>query len=160
MIKITLNASERVLAMHIACGREENNKRKNFNERKQCDRSGWDINFEGVCGEIAACKYLKVYPDTEYSVDNPPKHDLITKLGFTVDVKTADASKDFWSATIWKKPEDVDKYLFVRGRFPTYEICGWARSDEYIHPSKLHDVGNGKFYKISMDEISNMQGEF
>ena len=139
--------------MQIACGREDNNKKKGFREKKQCSRSGWDINFEGVCGEIASAKFLDVYPDTEYNVDNPPKHDLISRKGHTVDVKTADKSKDFWSTIISKSVDDVDRYLFVRGRFPTYEMCGWLDSKDYINDNNICDVGNGNFYAVGIDKI-------
>lgn len=151
--KIVLNPSERVLAVHIASGREENNLRKGFKEKKQCSRSGWDINFEGVCGEIACAKFLDVYPDTEYNVNNPPKHDLISRKGSTVDVKTTDKSKDSWATIISKGVNDVEKYMFVRGRFPVYEICGWLPSEEYINEENICDVGNGDFYRVDIDKL-------
>tara|TARA_R100000750_G_C2277384_1_gene69872 strand:- start:38 stop:529 length:492 start_codon:yes stop_codon:yes gene_type:complete len=157
MIKIELNLCEQKLANYIAKGREENNTRKGFKERKQdAKRSSRDINLEGVCGEIAACKAFDRYPDTEFNVDSPPKHDMMSPLGFTVDVKTAEKGKEFWSAAEWKNVGDVERYLFVRGRCPEYEICGWARPEEFINPRNVTDVGNGKFYKISMDAISTL----
>jgi|19_taG_2_1085344.scaffolds.fasta_scaffold11563_6 hypothetical protein len=157
MIKIELNTCERKLANHIAQGRLDNNTRKGFKERKQdAKRSSWDIHFEGVCGEIAACKAFDKFPDTKYNVDSPPKHDMMSPLGFTVDIKTAQKGKEFWSAASYKNVGDVERYLFVRGRCPKYEICGWARPEEFINPRNVSDVGNGKFYKISMDEISTL----
>jgi hypothetical protein len=157
LIAITLNLAERVLVMAIASGREENNKRKGFRDKKQCRKSGWTINFEGVAAEVVAARYLQVYPDTEYNVNNPPKHDLISKKGFTIDVKTTDKHRDCWSTIISKKVDDVDRYLFVRGEFPDYQVMGWAHSSEYINESNICDVGNGPFYQISIDKIRTIE---
>ena len=111
---ITLNIVEQELAKLIAKHRQENNARKGFVNHKQSDRSDWDIGLEGSAGEIVACKYFDVYPDTTTELQSTqlPEADLITKSGIKVDVKTVKWDKNStYNQTMWSSRKNARKQI-------------------------------------------------
>ena len=154
--KITLNKVEQDLAKLIAQGRQDNNKRRGVTNQKQSDRTDWDISLEGVAGELVACKYFNAYPDTDTELDpkDYPSADLITSTGIKVDVKTAkwDENSTYFE-TMWstrdnerKNNADIDCYLFVRGSFPNYEICGWQTKEDHLKLKRPNKYGVDYYY--------------
>ena len=158
---ISLNYSEQQIAKRIARERDWNNKSNNIANQKQSSRTDYDINLEGIAGEIACAKFFGVrYDDVTDSLQRP-KEDLWVG-NVSVDVKTALWEKDTkfkgrWSTRITKRVNDVQRYVFVKGCFPNYWICGWLFSYQHIDTANIDDVGYGKFYKALEENIYDMR---
>jgi hypothetical protein len=152
-LRIELNSAEKSLAINLAIARNENARSKgkpNFKLGKQAD---WLTDLEGIAGEIAACRYFKVYPDTETNLTVLPGFDLMTWKGSRVDVKTTKYRNGKLLATLKKDVNACDIYVLVVGEFPTYELVGYATSGELIQEKNIMDLGHGKGYALSQDDL-------
>jgi len=152
-LRIELNSAEKSLAINLAIARNENARSKgkpNFKLGKQAD---WLTDLEGIVGEIAACRYFKVYPDTETNLTVLPGFDLMTWKGSRVDVKTTKYRSGKLLATLKKDAKACDIYVLVVGEFPSYELVGYATSGELIQEKNITDLGHGKGYALSQNDL-------
>ena len=150
---IKLNEAEQVLAKFIAQARYDNARKKNIKDLKMGKQSNWETDLEGIGGEIAACKYFGVYPDTEAGATSFPKYDLITKKGNKVDVKTTKHKNGRLLANKKKRRGECDAYVLVTGEFPTYRLVGWATDVELLDPKNISDFGHGEGYALDQDQL-------
>lgn len=141
------------MAIKIAVNRYKNARQSGKPNLKMGDQSNLDTDLNGIGGEIAACRYFGVYPDTETSLVNYPKYDLKTKKGAKVDVKTTPCKTGKLLATLKKQIDDCDIYLLVIGEFPTYEIKGFAESSQLINDENIINLGHGEGYALTQDKL-------
>ena len=87
-MRITLNQAEQKLAMYLAKARYLNARNNGTKDLKVGGQSNEETDLEGIAGELVACKFFNVYPDTETNLKDLPKYDLLTSKGSRVDVKT------------------------------------------------------------------------
>jgi hypothetical protein len=152
-IKIKLNEAEQKLATYLAKSRYLNARKRGKPNEKVGNQSDWETDLEGIGGELAACRYFNAYPDTDIDLDYLPKYDLITNKGKTVDVKTTKHLNGRLLATKKKKSEWCDIYVLVTGEFPTYNLVGWAYSEDLIKETNLIDLGHGEGYGLTQDNL-------
>ncbi len=113
-MNVTLTWQEVANGALVGVQRRISSKRKNLTD-KLVHGSAWDVDIEGACGELAACKALGVYWNPSVDVYNVPD------IPPDIDVKTT-ATGQFIV-----KPHYIDsrRYLFVQGAAPTYKVVGW-----------------------------------
>ncbi len=121
-MNVTLTWQEVASGALVGAQRRISSKRKNLTDRL-IHGSAWDVDIEGACGELAACKALRVYWNPSVDVFNVPD------IPPDIDVK-ATASGQFIV-----KPHYIDsrRYLFVQGTAPTYKVVGWIFGYEAKH---------------------------
>jgi hypothetical protein len=126
---------------------------KSTKDLKVGGQSNEETDLEGIAGELVACKFFNVYPDTETNLKDLPKYDLLTSKGSRVDVKTTQYKNGRLLATLNKKVCDVDIYVLVIGSFPVYDVVGWAKSEELIADKNIMNLGRGDGYALSQDQL-------
>jgi len=157
-MKFKLGTFEQRLAKALGEARNKNNTQRNVKEQIQSTRDPVEISIEGCAGEIVACKHFNVYPDLDTDIDpkDYPDYDLVLTGGIKVDVKTSEwdfhnpqHKEAMWSTRLneRKLTSNVDAFLFVKGKMPYYEICGWQYKREHMQQKKMNErTGEEYFY--------------
>jgi hypothetical protein len=133
------------------CARKQIENGKTVRDFQMGDQDALVITQLGVAGEIAFCKLMNIYPETDPTAIR--KHDCVIDE-WLVDVKTTPYANGKLLAHMKKKVTDVDIYVLMSGKWPHYVFCGWAWSKNLIHPSKVRDLGHGKTYMMEQDELN------
>jgi len=152
-MKITLTVAEQKLAMYLAKARYDDNRAKGNPDTKLSPQTNKEIELDGISGELAVCRMLNVYPDTETSYKELPKYDLMSANGSKIDVKTTKYASGRLLATKNKKLGECDIYILVTGIFPTYKVVGWCRDDELLKEENLINLGHGEGYALTQDKL-------
>ena len=155
-MNIELNLAEQKLAIYLARGRFQNARKLGKPNMKMGDQSNEQTDIEGVGAEIAYCKMMNVYPDTEIA-ENLPSEDAVLPDGRFVDVKVTKYSSGRLLVTLKKKVGDVDLYVLITGEFPKYRIVGQMDSAEIIKESRIGDLGHGPGYMATQDELEKVE---
>ena len=127
MIRITLDDSEKKIAMALARARYANSRKNKLKKTELPKASVLDPDIEGVMSELALCKYLGVYPDQVFeigirSVTNGTDRGDIVFDGVCIDVKsTKHANGRLFSM---KENEAVDVFVLLTGRRGEYKVAG------------------------------------
>lgn len=170
-MKIKLNALEQRLAKALGREHNKNNIQRNVKEQIQSARDPEEISIEGSAGELVACKYFDVYMDlkTDGNPADYPDYDLITRGGIKVDVKTSDwdwqnpqFKEAMWSTRMnaRKQNADVDAYLFVKGKMPVYEVCGWQYKKEHLQQKKMNERTGQEYYYCMESQLRPMAEQY
>jgi len=146
----TLNEAEQKLARYLAKRRYEANRESGTPNKKVGPQSDEDTDLNGIGAEIAFCKMLNVYPDTD--LNTRPIADALTKDGISCDVKCTKYQNGHLLAVDWKKDMSPDAYVLMVGEFPSYRCAGWiAANDLFALPQK--DMGYGPTYAAPQSEL-------
>ena len=119
MIQITLDDSEKKIAMALARARYANSRKNKLKKTELPKASVLDPDIEGVMSELALCKYLGVYPDQVFEIgirsvaSGTDRGDIVFD-GVCIDVKsTKHANGRLFSM---KENEAVDVFVLLTGR--------------------------------------------
>ncbi len=153
---IELNAAEQKLARYLAESRYRNARKLGKPNMRMGGQSDEQTDIEGVGAEIAYCKMMNVYPDTEIAADLPPE-DAVLPDGRLVDVKVTKYQSGRLLVTLKKKAGDVDLYVLLIGEFPKYRIVGQMESAEIIQESRIGDLGKGATYIANQNELEKAE---
>jgi hypothetical protein len=129
---ITLTPDEIHLAASHGLIRRHQKLSGNRQDRQQRHRSTWDNEIEGVCAELAFCKWRGVYWSGVSGIR--------AKDGGTVDIRW---TKHYGTGGLIVYPHDDDTAVLVlmEGASPTYEIVGWMRAQDAKRDEWLRDFG-------------------
>ena len=158
---ISLTTAERKLAHFIARNRNGNNRYFNITNLKISAADPAEVDFEGICGEIAFCKLFNVYPDLDTDHEPPhPLHDCVIPPppGFRIDVKTTkyETGKLLVDARKKGKVGGVDYYALMTGSFPgPYTFRGLIAREHIIQPQKLGLLCGYKSYMAEQSELTD-----
>lgn len=124
---IKLTPEDLELATKVAEGRKAYSKLKGrfcheFKSEK-AEKTAMQYEIDGMCGEIAACRFFKVEPDTKVDYDILPNEDLVSN-GEGIDVKTTPYYSGKLLVRVDKASHACDVYVLVTGSFPNYRIVG------------------------------------
>jgi len=150
---ITLNTAEQRLAKFVGRERDLNGRRNGYTNRRIGPQSDEQTDLEGIAAEIAFARYVNVYPDIDIDCKEYPPHDAVLHDGTLVDVKTTKYPNGRLIVAPWKNADAVDAYVLVVGTFPTYRIAGAMESHELIRPQRMKDLGHGKVFVATQDEL-------
>lgn len=149
---IILNTAEQKLAKYLAKARYERAREANRVNAKVGPQSDDVTDLEGIAAEIAFCKMMNVYPDTE--VGHTPDHDATSvQLGGT-DVKSTKYKNGKLLARPCKKGKEPDTYALMIGTFPEYRFAGWVPASDLICDDKVTDLGHGPTYALSQSDLN------
>lgn len=133
---VTLTKAEERLAEYIARCRYARDRAAGVKDKRIGGESAEKIDLEGCAGEIAAAKWLNLYPD----LTTEPREgscDLVMHNGLRVDVKTRPTIRPDLVTPHWTDPDKADIYLLVNGECPNYTIVGYTASSVLISPERL-----------------------
>lgn len=157
MIRYTLSQDEVDIVTNIAKHRNDNST-KNRTSMKLGDQGDLEANIAGVAGEFVMCKHLNVFFDvrTDFGLESLPSHDLVTRKGKTVDVKTTARMYNQFFIRAGKK-QYADVFMFVVGEIPTFDLVGWITKDDAIQDRRLGDYGKGESYVIPINLLKSFR---
>ena len=150
---ISLNQAEQKLAQFIAKERHRHNRLNGITNRRMGPQSDEQTDLEGMAAEIAFAKYANVYPDLDTDGDEHPVHDAMLYDGKLVDVKSTTYPTGRLIVAPWKDVDAVDVYVLVVGTFPTYRIAGAMESYRLMRSHRMKDLGHGKVFVATQDEL-------
>lgn len=143
---ITLSPEDQRLVVRTAAARYQANRAGLVKDRSICGSINIDLN--GFGGEVAFCRLYEIEPDFDISPRSSAwgtdSGDCILN-GKRIDVKTTEWQNGRLLATRWKRP-DVDYFVLMVGKFPSYECRGFMATGDLLHPSRLIDLGRGLTY--------------
>lgn len=152
---VTLCESDQELAREIAKARHEYARENNIRDLRRADDPHF-IDLNGFGGELAVCRFFYVEPDLEIGTneerDNP--HTDLVLDGKSVDIKTTKYKTGNLIAR--KIHEEVDIYILVRGKFPTYEIAGWITREDFEAAGK-RDLGRGPTHFFHAEQLNPIE---
>jgi len=152
MKHVKLNEAEVRLAKHLGKAREEMN--KTTKDMKMGNQDSLSTNIEAVGAELAVCKYLNLYPDTDTS--SWAVADCIFH-GFTIDVKWSKSHRSNLVAK--KKPANktCNIYVQVTGEMPNYKINGYCSAKQLFSEDSKTDLGYGETYLVLNSKLKDIE---
>ncbi len=127
-------------------------------ERLRSGRDPIEIERDGMEAELAFCRYQNIYPDIEATCRSTTNQfDCITDTGMRVDVKWCARATDHLLAMPHKIGcDDIDAFVLVQGKRPTFRIVGWTPFSTLIDVSNLRNFGHGPAYAMRQEDLSSM----
>lgn len=153
-MEITLNTAEQKLAVYISKARDQFCKNNDVGNKRQIkNKTDQEVHLEGAGAELAFCKIMNVYPDTDtrsFGISDT----TTPKIG-KVDVKSTDYSNGRLIAPHWKKIKNdlPDAYALMVGKFPTYKFVGWAKANELLNEQNVCDLGHCKTFALKQNQL-------
>ena len=148
---IELNEVEQRLATYVAKLRYLGARENGRPNMKIGGQSNELTDLEGIGAEIAFCKLANVYPDL--NVKHLRDEDCYTHNGYAIDVKSTTYENGRLLAVRWKKPDNIDFYALMVGKFPKYRLSGFMRAEDLLKPERLKDFGHGLGYAADQDQL-------
>tara|TARA_R110000787_G_C13310300_1_gene435427 strand:+ start:326 stop:817 length:492 start_codon:yes stop_codon:yes gene_type:complete len=153
---VKLNAAEQKLAHYLAKARYENARGRNKPDMKKGPQSNEQTDLEGIASEIAAAKAVNVYPDLDTDLDDLPEIDLLTRSGYSIDVKATTYPNGKLITALWKKDKSCQFYMLVVGKFPKYRIAGIMAANELMRDQRIKNLGHGNTYTAEQAELQSV----
>jgi len=133
---------------HIAC-------RSNFVTDTQVGKQGkFDIDQDGVIGEYAFCKYHNIFMSVDLSIRSGSFDCMIR--GKRIDVKTTRVKNGRLIKTL-KENQDVDIYVLAILDGNTVTFPGWIEKENFTKPENISDLGHGKTYVLTQDQLKSWE---
>jgi hypothetical protein len=155
-MEITLNACEQKMSQFLALSRYTNARSRGVPNKRMGPQSDAQTDLEGIGAEIAFCKVMNVYPDTEtdLAVEDLPVEDAVLRCGARIDVKATKYQSGHLVAVLGKKQKRPDGYVLVIGKFPTYRIAGFMSANELLVPENIKNFGHGDGFAATQDSLT------
>ena len=151
---ITLTEEDQELVKEVAKGRSENAQAKGF-YNNWGSKTAFEIDLEGFGAELAFCRMFDCEPDTEIG-SKLNAWDCITKKGNKVDVKwTSKEDGELLVKQSKKRKGEVDIWVLMTGKFPTYNFVGYA-TDEEVFNAPITNYGYGDNYTIRQEDLHTL----
>jgi hypothetical protein len=128
-VKVTLTPIELALAEVVAKHRTKNSRSKSISNQRISKDSDFEVEYVGMCGELAVAKALKVYPDLGGSMQ---PYDLMSRGGKRMEVKTTRRGSGRLVARLKASAEDSDYFVLVTGNPPYMYIEGYTPTKEFL----------------------------
>lgn len=142
----TLNSLEQEIAIMQANRIYEQNRKEGIIDRKIGPQKAMVSELNSRGAELAACKYLNIYPDLSVSVRKGGP-DAYWKDGRKIDIKNTPYGEGHLIATLTTDPKN-ELYVLMIGSFPTYRYAGYCYSDMLLREESIKDFGYGPTYAL------------
>ena len=148
---ITLSESEVYFLRIIASTRSMMSRSKKVVDQKFCDKSGFEIDFDGCLSEYAFCKWHNVHYDISFGDDTAGKPDCVYK-NLTIDIKSTRYKTG--RLVVKLKPQPVDMYILaiVENDY-TIRFAGYSRTEDLLKPENIRNLGTGDSYVLDQDQL-------
>lgn len=148
----TLSDTELDLARKVASLRYGSSREAGVKDAKIGSQSNFETDFIGMCGELAFCKMLNIYPDLAI-VPGGNGHDCLLD-DIRIDVKTTKYKTGQLLSRSTKEYPGIDVFALVTGDPITGEFAfvGWSLADELRSDENLSEKFNGS-YAMPQDKL-------
>lgn len=126
----------------------------NVKDQQMGNQSPWNIDIDGVVGEMCVAKHFNVFPDMSVGVRKGGA-DLFIKNKF-VDVKTTRIKNGRLLATLKKIEDPCDIYVLVIVDDRGGDIVGWIEKEKLFLPENIGDLGHGKGYILKQEQLNKI----
>ena len=154
-----MNEAEQRLAQYLAKRRHDAARMDGIPDMKMGPQSAYDTDLEGIAAEIAFCRIMNVYPDTDIVVGTRPISDAYTTSMGSVDVKATKYRNGRLLATTKKYAKHPDSYALMVGEFPRYKFVGWVPAEELLMERNIRDLGHGEGYVLDQSMLRKPKSE-
>ena len=134
---VELNSAEQKLAQYLAKARYKNARGHNKPDMKKGPQSNEQTDLEGIASEIAAAKAINVYPDLETDLNDLPEIDILSKKGYSIDVKATTYSNGKLITALWKKDKSCQFYMLMQDH-------------------RIKNLGHGDTYAAEQEELQTL----
>ena len=146
----SLSAEDRATVKRIAQERHNTARESGTVNLKIGKQSDEFVDLNGLGGEVAFCRLFGLEPDFDTSNGAENKVDARLPDGRTVDIKTTDHPRGNLLARVIH--DEIDVFVLVRGRFPSYKLVGWI--DRAIFKrSRKKNMGYGPTHFYSAENL-------
>lgn len=161
-MKLILNESDQELAKKFGEARRLENRKNGIKDQKRTTKlTSEEIDLYGIATEIAVGRYLGLQPDLSIH-SRHGGHDLISENGVKIDVKYTSSPKGDLLLMPSKTLKDADIYIVCTGKFPVFEVAGYAKAKDVIKKENITDLGYGPAYKYprkKLMKVENLRNE-
>jgi len=149
-ISVTLTDDDRNICRLLGNMRTLVARGNNVKDAKMGNLSGAVIDEDGVIAEYAFCKYFNIFFDPSVyprsgSVD-------CTYKGQRIDIKSTRNQGGRLLSTL-KKNDEVDVYVLAIIDGYNVIFPGWAYAKDLHHDDNICDLGHGKGYALTQDQL-------
>jgi hypothetical protein len=150
---ITLTEAEIKVAEYLVKARRR--VRSEWLEEVRSKRDVIELERDAMEAEIAFCRSQNIYPDIDATCRSTAQQfDCVTSTGVRVDVKWCGRPTDHLMTMPHKIGcSDIDAFVLVQGKRPTYRIVGWVPFATLINVSNLRDFGYGPTYAMKQEDL-------
>lgn len=149
---VELDESERLLARVVAAMRTGLSRISGTPDSKRSNRDGFEIDLEGVGGELAFAKMMNLFPDFG-ALPRSGGRDFTSRKKQSIDVKTTDHPNGNLLVSTSKVSDPCDLYVLMIGAFPSYEYVGYAPKETVFMESNHVTLPHGKAYRVMREEL-------
>jgi hypothetical protein len=155
-IEVTLTDAEIWIAEYLV--RERRKVRAEWLAEIRSGRDPIQVERDAMEAELAFCRSQNIYPDIDGTCRSTTNQfDCITDNGVRVDVKWCERTTDHLMAMPHKIGcDEIDAFVLVQGKRPTFRIVGWTPFSTLIDVSNLRDFGYGQTYAMRQEDLSSM----
>jgi hypothetical protein len=126
----------------------------NVKDQQMGDQSPWNIDIDGVIGEMCVAKYFNVFPDMSVGIRKGGADLLIRKK--SIDVKTTRVKTGKLLSTLKKIEDPCDIYILVIVDEKGGDIAGWIEKENLFLPENISDLGHGKGYVLKQEQLKKI----
>jgi len=152
---ISLDNSEQVLCRILAALRNGINSVHGVHSPIMGDKGGYEIDLDGIAGELAYAKTRNLCPDFGIG-PRSGGHDFVDRGNRSIDVKTAPKSYHNLVVSVKKKNHPSDVYALMTGEFPDYVYRGEITKEDLFTDDHLTDklVNGLPSYVAGQEELT------
>jgi hypothetical protein len=118
------------------------------------NQDGIDADIMGMMGEYAFSKAFNTFPDLGLSPRSGSADGKIKNKSY--DVKTTHYKTGRLLCTLKDNP-DVDVYVLAIADKASVNLVGWASKRDLRQEKNLIDLGHGKGYALTQDELHSIE---
>jgi hypothetical protein len=126
----------------------------NVKDQQMGDQSPWNIDVDGVIGEMCVAKHFNVFPDMSVGIRKGGA-DLFIK-NKSIDVKTTRIKSGKLLSTLKKIEDPCDVYMLVIVDDKGGDIVGWIEKEKLFLPENIADLGHGKGYVLKQEQLNKI----
>ncbi len=152
-MKVTLRPDEITVCEMIGRMRTLIARNAGVKDAKIGSHDGMAADVDGVIAEYAFAKKFNVFPDIGLS-PRSGSYDGVYK-DYRYDIKSTRYKTGKLLSTLKVNP-DVDMYILAIIEDNTVTFAGWALKDELIQKSNMKDLGHGKGYCLSQNQLRSL----
>tara|TARA_R110000764_G_scaffold223444_1_gene312303 strand:+ start:216 stop:680 length:465 start_codon:yes stop_codon:yes gene_type:complete len=154
MKEVVLRDDEVALSQMIGRNRSLIARAARVKDAKIGGQDGAEADVMGFMAEYAFAKIFNVFPDIGLSPRSGSSDGELK--GFNYDIKATSYKTGRLLCTTKNNP-DVDIYVLAIVDSPKVTIIGYAKKEDLIKEENLVDLGRGKGYALTQDQLNKFQ---
>jgi hypothetical protein len=127
----------------------------NVKDQQMGDQSPWNIDIDGVIGEMCVAKHFNVFPDMTVGIRKGGAD--LTIENKSVDVKTTRVKSGRLLSTLKKVEDPCDIYVLVIVDDKGGDMVGWINKEELFLPENITDLGHGRGYGLTQSQLKKFK---